>query len=322
MLLTYTFRTMVNIGRRTLDTHRYVADPRSAGSDFLTCESISDRRHIHLWRVQPHHHDGVLQLFLFNAGSLRIEIDGQARRVGTPAFLLVPPLHVHGFDFDPDVDGWVIAVPMNRLAALLGEDDDLRALLTAPMMVGGDLETTSATQASFSRLESFFALLVEISRSQRHQRDLAMRSIFGAIVATLADEWPPGAPSDPRSGPKTIAALQTRAGVGLIETFRTLVARHCRVHRSIASYASELGVSPTHLSRMCSALTGRPALALVHAQLLIEAQRELAYSAQPIEVIADRLGFSAASYFTRFFSRMSGQTPSAFRRTLRSAPPH
>ncbi len=288
------------IGRRTLDTHRYIAAPELDGSEFLTCEKIADRRHIHQWQVRPHHHDGALQLFLFHAGSLRIELDGTRHAVDSPAFLLVPPLVVHGFDFDVDVDGWVLAVAMGRLGPLLAEDRTLNALLLAPLI------RTGATPL-LGTLAELFGLVARTAQTQRRHRDLALRSLFGAIVAALADDAPAALPD---RAPASVGG----ASIALLERFRAAIDAHCREHRSIAGYAAALGVTAAHLSRTCRALTGRSALALVHERLFVEARRELSYSPHTIEAVAERLGFAAPSYFTRFFTRIAGCTPSAFRR--------
>ncbi|MGE0312796.1 MAG: helix-turn-helix domain-containing protein [Lautropia sp.] len=288
------------IGHRTLDTHRYIAAPEVGGGEFLTCEKIADRRHIHQWQVRPHHHDGALQLFLFHSGSLRIELDGARHAVDSPAFLLVPPLVVHGFDFDVDVDGWVVAVAMSRLGPLLAEDPELKALLLAPSLHAGDTPLLAA-------LGERFALLAGTAKTQRRHRDLALRSVFGAIVSTLAD-------ASPAARPARDTAAPGGSSVALLERFRAAVDAHCREHRSIAEHARALGVTPAHLSRTCRGLTGRSALAIVHERLFIEARRELSYSPHTIETISQRLGFAAPSYFARFFGRIAGCTPSAFRR--------
>ena len=42
-------------------------------------------------------------------------------------------------------------------------------------------------------------------------------------------------------------------------------------------------------------------------------QRDLAYTSMSIKQVAHGLGFGDAGYFTRFFQRLTGQTPSAWR---------
>jgi AraC family transcriptional activator of pobA len=46
---------------------------------------------------------------------------------------------------------------------------------------------------------------------------------------------------------------------------------------------------------------------------VLEAQRDLAYTTLSIKQIGLDLGFADAAYFTRFFQRETGLTPSAWR---------
>jgi hypothetical protein len=58
---------------------------------------------------------------------------------------------------------------------------------------------------------------------------------------------------------------------------------------------------------------GRSALAVAHDRLQLEAERDLVYSGLDVKAIADTLGVSDAAYFSRFFAKRTGLTPSAFR---------
>jgi len=52
---------------------------------------------------------------------------------------------------------------------------------------------------------------------------------------------------------------------------------------------------------------------VLHARLVLEAQRDLAYTTMTIKQIGLGLGFADAGYFTRFFQRETGRTPTAWR---------
>ena len=82
----------------------------------------------------------------------------------------------------------------------------------------------------------------------------------------------------------------------------------------MSDYARELGVTPTHLSRVCRETCGRPASALLHDRQLFEARRLLAETKIPVQDIAEALGFGSAAYFSRSFQARTGKTPTAFRR--------
>ncbi|WP_024562326.1 helix-turn-helix domain-containing protein, partial [Franconibacter helveticus] len=64
---------------------------------------------------------------------------------------------------------------------------------------------------------------------------------------------------------------------------------------------------------------GASALALMHQRLILEARRMLLYSTMTISQISEHLGFSDATYFSRFFRRQVGVAPKTFRSAAASA---
>jgi AraC family transcriptional activator of pobA len=103
------------------------------------------------------------------------------------------------------------------------------------------------------------------------------------------------------------------AGSGLLARFQALVERDYRSVRPLTDYAGALGVTPTHLSRVARALTGRPASQLILERRLLEARRALAYTSMQVAEIAYMLGYGDPAYFARVFAKATGESPSAFR---------
>ena len=95
--------------------------------------------------------------------------------------------------------------------------------------------------------------------------------------------------------------------------FTALINRHHKSHRTVASYANEIGITPSHLNAICQELTGMSALTVIHERLFLAARRSLVYTEKTITGVSHSLGFSDAAYFTRFFKRQTGMTPSAYR---------
>src|SRR5690606_31849607 len=99
----------------------------------------------------------------------------------------------------------------------------------------------------------------------------------------------------------------------LVHRFRRLVEDNFYCHHQLGFYADALGVTADHLSRACRQSTGLGALPLLHERLEQEARRLLAYTPATIASIADELGFADPSHFSRFFTRVAGQSPTAYR---------
>ncbi len=98
---------------------------------------------------------------------------------------------------------------------------------------------------------------------------------------------------------------------------RQSIEKHFLTYQTVQVYAEILGVTANHLSESVKADTGLPAGALIRQRLILEAKRVLVHTDQSVQQIADLLNFQDPSYFGRFFKRETGQSPLAFRRTIR-----
>ncbi|SDI38676.1 AraC-type DNA-binding protein [Ferrimonas sediminum] len=96
--------------------------------------------------------------------------------------------------------------------------------------------------------------------------------------------------------------------------FRQALELHFMEQRSVQFYGRALGYSESTLSRACLAAEGRSAKQVIDHRIALEAQRLLAHSTASVAEIAHQLGFSEPTNFVKFFRRLIGVTPTAFRR--------
>ena len=73
-----------------------------------------------------------------------------------------------------------------------------------------------------------------------------------------------------------------------------------------------MGITPRYLSQIVREVSGRTVVDYINQMLLMEASYLLQQTSLPIVQIADRLHFSEAASFTRFFTRMKGMNPRAY----------
>ncbi len=98
-----------------------------------------------------------------------------------------------------------------------------------------------------------------------------------------------------------------------IQKFRKLIDLHFRQWHQVSDYAAELGVTPNYLNILTVKHLGQTALELIHSRLSLETKRMLLIHEHDVGQIANELGFNEVSYFTRFFKRINGMTPTQFR---------
>lgn len=86
--------------------------------------------------------------------------------------------------------------------------------------------------------------------------------------------------------------------------------------KTLAAYANAAGISENYLSRQVKQHTGRSVGAWINIVRVIRAKRLLADTSVPIIDVAAKVGLEDQSYFSRFFKRETGQTPTEFRKAM------
>ncbi|MEV7388881.1 AraC family transcriptional regulator [Streptomyces sp. NPDC091215] len=99
--------------------------------------------------------------------------------------------------------------------------------------------------------------------------------------------------------------------------FRDAVERDFTRTRRLEDYARALGYSPRTLSRTTLAGAGVGAKEFIDRRVILEAKRLLAHGDQSASRIAAQLGFTSSTNFSKFFQQRTGQSPIAFRSTVR-----
>lgn len=266
-----------------------------ARPELLHLETIAERSSVHDWVIQPHRHSDLAQLLWLARGHASIHLDGQRHEVEGPVLQYIPRLCVHGFVFSQDVQGQVLTLAAPLLGRISDELCAGHALQDAFRMTPPPADGTLA--ALFDTLQAEY-------RSTAPGREAVMHALcLQVLVQVLRDQA-----SRARQGPGE-RSLRERQ----LEQFRDLVEREFRRHLPVAHYAGQLGTSVASLNRLCRELAGASAQELMHRRVLLEATRALAYTGMRVQQIADALGFSDPAYFSRFFTRHMGCSPSVFR---------
>ena len=275
----------------------YAEDAGLPPSDVMHAESIAERSSLHSWEIRPHRHEALFQVFHVESGTAEIVLDGQPHRLRGPGVITITALAVHGFRWTSDVRGTVFTILESHIRQLLANEDGLRdAVLQTrceqipPAQRRGVLQAVAALSSEYAQHAPWRTAAV----------DAAMTQLF----VTLGRALP--------SAQAKEAGVGDRA-VGHVQRLRTLVDERFREQPTLGQFAAEIGITTTQLNRACRAVLGHPALAVLHARICLEAQRELAYTTLSVKHIAYKLGFTDAGYFTRFFERETGATPSVWR---------
>jgi AraC family transcriptional activator of pobA len=103
----------------------------------------------------------------------------------------------------------------------------------------------------------------------------------------------------------------------LLKKYQAAIEENFREIHQVSEYAALLYVSPGHLRDVIKAQSGKPAIAHIQERMVLEARRMLFHTEYSLKEIGFDLGFSDASYFSRFFKRETGLTPAEYRALTR-----
>ncbi len=260
--------------------------------DLLHIERIVDRAAGLDWRIAPHRHHGLHQIFLISHGSIRLALDGETRAPALPAVLNIPRGTVHGFAFAAGTEGSVLTLPAADFPELFGPGTETAAALARtfvtlpPVGLGAAMDALGTLHATPGPL-----------------RRLRLRAAAIALCCTLAEAAPqvetPGTTADPR-----LSRLEQRV--------RGMLAQPLR----LPDLARDMGLSERHLQRLCRQATGLSAHGFIVQVRLREACRLLAYTRMRVQEVGFALGFNDPAYFARAFRRGTGLSPAAYRARL------
>lgn len=259
--------------------------------DLLHIEAIVDRAAGLEWRIAPHRHLHLHQVFLVRSGEIFLTVDGMTRRLDPPVVMNIPRGTVHGFSFSAGTDGFVLTLHDGDFAELFASG-------AAPLTRLSRVFTLPAT-------DGHVRALIKIANwhdSTLPLRRLRLRAAVLELACDLADAVDP-APVAPSGDPR-------------IERFEMLIRSNLATGWHTADYAQALGISERHLRRLCQIATGVSAHAFIDATRLREACRLLAYTRMRIQDVGFALGFDDPAYFARSFRRGVGLSPQEYRKRL------
>lgn len=167
--------------------------------------------------------------------------------------------------------------------------------------------TLSAGQCdSFTRI--FDQMLAEVNSDYRYKYDLLRTHLQLLLHETLRLQ-----PQLHLTAPTSANRLATQF-VRLLEDQFPIHSPDQPLELTTAdAFATQLGVHVNYLNRILREVTGRTTTNHLTERIAQEAKSLLRYSAWPIAVISDSLGFANATYFNHFFRRHMDTSPRDFR---------
>ena len=108
-----------------------------------------------------------------------------------------------------------------------------------------------------------------------------------------------------------LAATRSREQT-IFDRFIQLVNQHCREHHQIAYYADRMCLTERYLGTVIRQTSGTTAKDWIDRALITQAKVLLRHSDHSVLQISEELNFPNPAFFTKYFKRLTGITPSEF----------
>lgn len=260
---------------------------------YITDMSAEEEQFLHTAHRDDHY------IFIFHergVGTMMIDFK-QVTAKGCGVFCILPGQVHYGVVME-QAAVWFLAV-----------DVELVHEQFRPLLQGQHLSVNIGEDMA-ARLRACLQLLHDVHHNpggRLFERGVA-RSLVDAYLGMLAGIFSAGEAASGASYSRT--AIITRQ-------FKNMLATNLRTMKSPASYAAALNISPSYLNEAVKENTGMPVSYWIQDEIMAEARRLLFYTDNTVKQVADELGFADHAYFSRFFSKIAGTTPLAYRKKYR-----
>lgn len=282
-----------------IPTFYLYGEPHRAVQDgFIHVEQLDDRSRASDWKIKPHAHADLAQLFVVGAGGGTMQADERALSFRAPAVLVVPAGVVHGFSWRNESSGAVVTLSQSYLSQVAERFTDIAAIFVEPRALA--LEQAAVE----TMLESAAALQQELGWGAAGHHAAVEAQMLGLLVSVLRQFGSMHA--SPHATPGQQAALVAR--------YRERISARFRRREAVSRHAEALGTSETSLRAACARIARRSPAAILDERAMLEARRALRYTNLSVAEIGYAIGFGDPAYFSRFFTRHAGCSPRAYRR--------
>lgn len=245
----------------------------------------------------PLHKKTVNDFVLITEGSM-------TKTIGLESFLLTPGQFLftckNSITTTQDVSDKLVGFYCHFSDIFIGNNPFLKQWKTQPVL-------QSLVQLKKDEINTLLPLLERIAdlyrtatkESQNYKLIHYYLAVFLAEISIIS-----------KSKPKETSASP------LFQAFRQMANERFKESRSVQFYADQLHVSANHLNKVVKVETGKTASDFIGNICILEAKVLISQTQADISEVAYELGFEDTSYFSRFFKKYTGISPTDYRKMI------
>lgn len=277
----------------------YGDDREMVFSNFLHHELLATRSKIYNWEIKEHVHSELFQLFLIENGTVTVTSSGLGTSLSGPCVVLIPSNTLHGFQFQPNIVGQVVTFSESYLENLFKNSPKILIEVSKLHLLA--LENN---RGMFDKIKSYIAEIINESIDSQLEKQAVIEGLFRLTFIQLYRQI---------SSSQHAVRVSDNRTLQYFQAFQKNIRNSINELKSVEFYAKELSITSVHLNRVCQSLVQKTALQVIHDYLILESKKYLLNTSYTVAEIAYLLNFSEPAYFTKFFKKHTGVTPTEFR---------
>jgi AraC family transcriptional activator of pobA len=247
------------------------------------------------------HRHTFYHLLIFTKGDGTHTIDFSSFPVKPYQIYFMVPGQVHSWDFEGEVDGYVVNFSTAFFQSFLLRPDYLETF----SFFNGIAEDSviNLPEELQEKITNIFEEIVQhATQNNTFRWDIVRVLLLQAFLEIDKHTHTNKLPSIPFFN------------YTLLKNFQKLVEKHYINLKRPMDYAELLYITPNHLNALCKEHLGITAGEVIRNRVLLEAKRMLVNQHLSISEISYTLNFNDNSYFTKFFKKYEHITPEEFRK--------
>jgi len=251
----------------------------------------------HSFVEEPHRHDSYLMVFFTNGSGIH-EVDFDQFGIKRGSLFVLQPGQMHHWSLSEDIEGFVIIFSQELYNLYFGqkkinEYNFYHSIHNRPEMVFEENEIPNL-------LPYFDLLIQENNHENKFQLD-KMLNLLDCIHIEISRKY------------SETYSHQTHSYNIKINSFERLLEQYFRMEKLPSFYAEKLNITLKHLNRICNEILQKTATEVITDRVILEIKRMLIDKQLSINEIAFAVGYEDYSYFSRFFKKQTGLSPTEFR---------
>lgn len=249
-----------------------------------------------------HRHDFYV-LVLFTNGTGLHKIDFDTFDITKGSLFLMQPGQIHLWELSPDIDGYIVFFS-KEIYNLHFRDKKIEEYLFFQSSKNKPELVLNIDE--MKQIEPFFELIVNENQEDQLQKKDKMLNLLDCILVEILRIY------------NIESNHLTSTYNHKLKEFEILLEEYYKIEKSPSFYADKMSITLKHLNRISKNILNITITELITRRVILESKRIMVDKNKNIAQIADELGYSNYSYFSKLFKKNVGMTPTEFVNQLKN----